>query len=768
MTAGRVRTAAISGGVVTAIFALTQLVLPGGAGGQRGTPPGIMFLGVVFGLLNGLVAAGIILVYRSSRIINFAQAAMGALGGSFTFYLVRLNNWPYLVAFVAGIVVSGLVGLAIELGVIRRFFLAPRLAVTVLTIAIAGLVGGLGDRLLSLPIFPEDATPSDLNVPLDLPFSDFKFQLGDLAIDFGFDHLFAIAMALVALVGLGLFFRYSRSGIAVMASAENAESAELLGIGVKSLSTLVWTLAGLLSGLGVILTGTVNQFSAVGGIAPIALIPALTAAVLGRMQSIWVAVGAAVGISILRQAVSWSFPRSESLIDLGLFFVVLLSLLIQRKSLQRSEAADTSSWKATEEIRPTPKELSGIGGLRAWRMILIVTGAALLLLYPWLTSTGPTNFAGFIAIVGIVIASQVVLTGWAGQVSLGQFAFVAFGAVIGGAMTARWHIPFLLALPLASAVTAALAVLIGIPALRIKGLFLAIATFAMAFSVESSLFNEKFFGWLLPNRVDRPTLLFIDFEDERSMYYFLLLCFGLTLLLVSTLRRYRTGRALIGVRENETNMQSFAIKVVRTKLAAFALSGFLCGFAGILLAHHQRAVTVASFPADRSLQIFLISVVGGITSITGIILGTLYFALTQRLSSDLAFLVGPLGTVAILYVYPTGLSGIVYSLRDALYRIIAQRRQLIVPSLMADFDPTALRRRLIPIVSSTDGSRLGDLVRHEKYMPVSDMYEDRGKVVALLRPETTTSEEAGAIAAASGSLGDDEAEARAEAAAGKA
>jgi ABC-type branched-subunit amino acid transport system permease subunit len=753
MSPRRIRMLAVPAGAVVAIIVLTRLL---------STPGAILFQGIIFGLLNGLVAAGLVLVYRSSRIINFSQAAMGALGATFTFNFVRVSGWPYLVAFAAGIIVSVLVGLAVELLIIRRFFAAPRLAVTVLTIALAGLLAELGGVVLSLPIFPEEAasaTQVELTAALKLPFRHFEFHIGNppLAIDFGFAHIFAIVVTIGALVGLGAFFRYSRAGVAVRASAENAERAELLGISVKALSTLVWGIAGFLSGLGVILTGTVSRGADVGGVAPITLVPALAAAVLGMMRSVPLAVFAAVAISVVRESFGWSFQGQGALIDVGLFVLVLASLLIQRKRLQRSEVADTSSWTATEEIRPTPKELSGVGGIRAWRSIFIGVGSALVLLYPWLTPTGATNFGGFIAIVGIVIASLVVLTGWAGQVSLGQFAFVAVGAVTGGAMTAQWHIPFLLAVLLASIITAFVAVLVGIPALRIRGLFLAVATFSLAFAVEAALFKKEYFGWLLPDRVQRPTFLFLDFEDERSMYYLCVGAFALSLLLVSTLRRYRTGRALIGVRDNETNMQSFAIKVVRTRLGAFALSGFLCGFAGALLAHHQRAVTVASFGAERSLTIFLIAVVGGITSVTGAILGTAYFALRDSLSGELKFLAGAAGTVFILYVYPTGLGGMVYAFRDAIFRIVAQRRQIVVPSLMADYDPAALEKRLIPITTPQDGSRLAQLLTLKKYAPVSDLYRNRGRLLAAaLGPKTTRSEEASALGAASEALGVEE------------
>ncbi|MGH9194509.1 MAG: branched-chain amino acid ABC transporter permease, partial [Acidimicrobiia bacterium] len=303
MSTARVRTPLMSAGAVAAILILTQLVMRR----EGGTPPAILVLGVVVGLLNGLVATGLILIYRNARIINFAHSAMGALGGSFTFYLVTLNNWPFLIAFVLGIAVSALVGLFVEVGVIRRFFHAPRLAVTVLTIALAAVIVGFNDTFVArLPIFPEDVSILDLSKPIRLPFPNFKFRLFDLPLDFGFGHVFSFVMSVAALLGLGFFLRYTRAGVAVRASAENAERAELLGISVRALSTLVWTIAGTLAGLGVILTASVTQFSSVAGLAPAALVPALAAGVIGRMRSLPVAIGTSVGLSVIQQAVRWS------------------------------------------------------------------------------------------------------------------------------------------------------------------------------------------------------------------------------------------------------------------------------------------------------------------------------------------------------------------------------------------------------------------------------------------------------------------------------
>jgi branched-chain amino acid transport system permease protein len=710
---------------------VTLLLLPSGSAGDQGTPLAIVFQGAVLGLLNGLLAAGIVLIYRSVRVINFAQGALGSLGGAFTFYLIQLNNWPYWLAFLTGIIVSIGLGLIVELGIIRRFFYAPRLAVTVLTIAIAGALAGVGGFVLSLPIFPQDISPQSLTTELKLPFPNYDFQIGDLPIPFNFGHWFAIGMTTLALVGLGLFLRFTRLGIAVRASAENAERAELLGINVRILSTVVWTIAAALAGLGVILTGSVTRFSNVSGLAPAALIPALAAAVVARMRNFPVAVVAALAVTVLRQAVQFGMRDHSALVDVGLLVVIVLSLLLQRRELDRSGAGDTLSWRATEEIRPTPKELLQVTGLRVWRWVLIGAVAAFLLILPWITSPGSTNFAGFIMIYAIVLLSLVVLTGWAGQVSLGQYGFVAIGAVLGGALTSKVGIPFWFVLPLAALFTAGVAVLIGIPALRIKGLFLAVATFAFAFAVQSALFNEKYFGWLLPQQIQRPTLFFLDFEDEKSMYYLSITALGAAIAVVSAMRRFRTGRMLIALRENEANLETFGVAVVKAKLAAFALSGFLSGFAGVLLAHHQRAATVASFQAQQSLEVFLLAVVGGISSVSGTILATAYFSIRRLVTGEFfAFLIGPFGILLILYLFPGGLASMAYGLRDSVYRIIAQRRQLIVPSLIADYNPDTATRRLVPLGQRSQSAGLALISDPNRYLPNSTLYGFQGTMSA--------------------------------------
>lgn len=755
----RVKSALITSVLFLGILIVTQIILPGGSAGG-GTPPAVLFNGLVLGLLQGLVAAGIVLIYRSSNIINFAQGALGAAGGVFTYNFAVLNRWPFLLSLIMGLIVAALIGLAVELGLMRRFLHAPRLVLTVVTIALIGVLAGAAQTVSGLPgLFPDrqDRTVEELSgsAPIPLPFSGFKFRIGSLPLDFGFPHLLAIGLSIVALIGLSLFLRYTRFGIAIRAAAENAERAPLLGINIGILSMIVWTIAGFLSGLGLILTGVANQSFTGGSVPPELLITALAAALIARMRKLWVAVAAATAITILRQAINYSFADQIALLDVGLLLVVVGGLLAQRSRAERSEAQEVSSWKATEEYRPIPKEMLAIPGLRAVKFSGIVIGLLTLLLFPWAVSSGASNLAGYVFIVAISMLSLVVLTGWAGQVSLGQWGLVAVAAVLGGAATSRMGISFWIAIIIVPVLVGGMAFLLGIPALRIRGLYLAVTTFAFAFAVRSALFNDKYFSWLLPQDVDRPSLFLFDFEDERSMYYLVLIALVLAIVIVITLRRSRVGRVLIALRENEPNVQSFGVNAIKTRLSAFALSGWLCGFAGVLLAHHQRAAQGTSFDAVLSLQIFLFAVVGGVGSVSGVLLGAGFFAVRQSLAQSnptLAFFVGDIGILAILFLAPGGLASIVYGFRDSVLRIVAQRRQMIVPSLFADIDPEAMKRKLIPLAEPIPNAGIAALPYDRRYRTTSSLYGRSGWTSLTASQEAKKTGEAVALGAAAEAL----------------
>jgi branched-chain amino acid transport system permease protein len=742
---------------VMVIALYTQILLPGAAGAGRGTPGAILFRGLVYGLVNALTAAGIILVYRTLRVINFAQTAIGAAGAILTFDFVQYTRVPFPVAFLLGLGLSALVGVALDVSLVRRFFQAPRLVLTVVTIVVAGFLSQTSASLVAkLPFFPKAGSLSITETlgakPIrdQLPFGGFHFTVGGYGARFGFPEVFSIEVAILLLLGLAAFFRFTRSGVAVRAMAENTERAALLGISVGRLSTLVWGLAGLLAGASVTLTGALTQPGAAAGFAPGVLLPALAAAVVGRMRSLPTTVAAAVAISVVTQATQFSLDKDKALVDFGLLVLIAAGLLVQQRKGLRGGDEVASAWQASEEQRPIPKELLTVPAVRLTRRVLIVVGLLFVGIYPFVTSTGQTNLGGIIALNAIVALSLVVLTGWAGQVSLGQFAFVAVGAVVAGALTAKVGLTFWLALPLATAFTAAFAVVVGLPALRIKGLFLAVTTFAFAVAVRSLLFEPRYFSWLLPRAIERPTLFFFDFGDERSMYFLCVAALVASIVVVVNVRKSRFGRVLIALRESEQNVAAFGIAAVRMRLAAFAFSGALAGFAGAIFAHQQRGLNADSFAATASIDIFVLAVLGGIGSVNGALLGSFYFNVSRYFihSALFAGIVGSGGTLLLLYVSPGGLVSLVAKLRDACLRIVAQRRQMVVPSLFADYDPEALERRLIPLAEASGNSGLGALPPDARFSLASGLYQGRGVRIFGRAEEPKEAKEAAAIGAA--------------------
>jgi len=274
-------------------------------------------------------------------------------------------------------------------------------------------------------------------------------------------------------------------------------------------------------------------------------------------------------------------------------------------------------------------------------------------------------------------------------------------------------------------------------------------------AVRSVFFDARYFGWLLPGPIDRPSLFFFDFDDERSMYYLCVVALVVSIVVVVNLRKSRFGRVLIALRESEANVSAFGVDAVRMRLAAFAFAGALAGFAGVLYAHQQRGVNPDSFAAIASIDIFVLAVLGGIGSVNGALLGSLYINASRYFLNSALFagFVGSGGTLLLLYVAPGGLVSLISQVRDAVLRIVAQRRQLVVPSLFADYDPEALERRLIPLSAPAPGHGLAALPAATRFSLASGIYPGRGVRIfgrAAAAGDKAT-REAAAIAAATGS-----------------
>lgn len=235
-------------------------------------------------------------------------------------------------------------------------------------------------------------------------------------------------------------------------------------------------------------------------------------------------------------------------------------------------------------------------------------------------------------------------------------------------------------------VAAAVALVIGLPALRIQGPFLAVTTLAFAVTAATYFLEGRYFPWFIEDRIDRPALWGrLPLEQEWQMYMLSLVALVLVALGVTGLRRSHTARALIAVRDNESAAEAAALNSTRLKLMAFVISGAIAGFAGSLYVLHQRGLNTDSFDADVSLRLFSMVVIGGLGSLPGAILGAVYIRGVEFfLPVEWALLASGAGILFLLMFLPEGLGGLLYAVRDRYLRWVARRRGLLVPSLVAD------------------------------------------------------------------------------------
>ncbi len=517
-------------------------------------PVGVIVNGALVGGRVALIALGIALVYRANRVINFAAGDLGQVPATLAVLLVVSLGWNYVLSAVLGLIAAVVLGVLVETLIIRRFYHSPRLIVTVATIGVSQVLTGAA---LFLPSwFP------DLHIfgtPRLVPPFTMSFTLP--GVTFNATDLLTVIMVPFCFVALGLFMRRSTFGTAIHASAERGDRAAMLGVPVKRLHTVVWVIASVLAYVAMFLrAGTVGL--PVGEVlGPSFLLQALAAAVIGRMERLPTIAIAAIGIGMVDQAMTFQPGNRAAFNDAVLFLIVLFALLLtKRPSVTR--AGDVSTWQAAREVRPVPNELVRIPEVRYTRWaISAVVLVALLALPAWL-SQSKLSLASVIVVFGIVGISLVVLTGWAGQVSLGQMAFVGIGSAVGGALTANQGLDIGIALLVGGIVGALVAVIVGYPAIRRGGLTLPVVTLAFALLTSSYLLNVEFFdSWLPVGRIGRPDFLgLVDISTDTRYYYFCLAGLALMYLAARGIRFSRTGRALIAIRENEHAARAYGVE----------------------------------------------------------------------------------------------------------------------------------------------------------------------------------------------------------------
>jgi len=663
-----------------------------------------LMLGLVTGLVYAAFAAGFVLVYRSTGVLNFAHGEVGAFGAALFVLLLAQYGANYWLSFALAVAACAAIGMVIELVVIRRLFESARLVVLIATIGVGQIV------VFAKISLPQVIVPGPIPAPFTAvwtPTDHIRLQAREIVV-------LIVVPALIA--ALAWFMARTRFGLAVRASASNPDTARVYGTSPRRTSTVVWTISGAFAAATAIFLAPLQGVnSAQAGTAAIAeplLLRVLVVSLLARMRSLpgTVAGGVAVGVAeqLVRANVS---SANRSVVDAYLFVAVLVIVLVVVRSTSQDAA-----WSLSPRLRAVPSRLKGLWWVRR------LNAAGFVLLFGLLAGLGAllsSNSSLFtwssIVLFAMVVLSMTVLTGWAGQLSLGQFAFVGLGGmtVLGltsgndipvpfDAFDLSVRLPWAAAMAAATALGVAAAVLVGLPALRVRGLFLAVTTLAFAVASATWLLSQDFFtgGTSAPRPASKPVLdigpVMIDFGASRKNYYFLcLVSLAAAAAVTARLRRTGIGRSWIAVRDNEERAAASTVSPPRMKLAAFGVSGGIAAYAGGLLVTLVPSLQPdVLFRASESIVVVATAVIGGLGSVAGPILGALWVrgipqATPDELDDLVRLLTSNIGLLVLLMYFPGGLLQIVYRARDWLLERADRRLAAAASADSDDAGPAA-------------------------------------------------------------------------------
>ncbi|MFG2640047.1 ATP-binding cassette domain-containing protein [Streptomyces sp. NPDC048370] len=587
---------------------------------------GFVLSGLVSGALYALLATGLVLSYSASGLFNFAHGATAYLCALAFYELHSGFGWPAVpTALLLVCVVAPGLGRGLDRLMFRKLAGVGETAQIVATIGLLVALPAAGLWAVELleragaPVLPAE---NQFGLPGVGPSPAESWQLLD-GVGIDSDQLITWVATALAAAGLWVLMRHTRLGLLLRAAVDNRSLTELRGISADRLSSIAWMLSSGLAGLAGVLATPLLGLSAHDY--TLFLFVSATAAVLGRFASVPLAFAGGLGLGVLQNLVAGysSFAEDITGFRTAVPFLILfagLVVLAQRRRAAGTAAAD-----------PPPVDyLAGKGWGRRWGAWVV---AGVLLGTAFYTVTTPF-WSGILAqglAIGLVFMSFTVLTGLGAMVSLAQATFVTGAALVAGLLMSHgW--PFVAAAAVGTVAAALLGAVVALPALRLGGRSLALATLALAFLADQVLFQ---LGWLRNGdtgwEIPRPVVGPVDLGDDRALGLALVLLCGAVVALLTWLRGSRWGRAILAVRSAPEAAAASGVSVVRTKLLLFTVSAGLAGFGGVLLASYSTRITATDFTAMTGLVWLAVVVAAGVRRPQFAVVAGLVFAVVPHL-----------------------------------------------------------------------------------------------------------------------------------------
>jgi ABC-type branched-subunit amino acid transport system permease subunit len=588
-----------------------------------------LILGLGAGATFAILGLGLVLKYRSAGVVDFAH---GAVAMFIAYVFVNLRSFGQLelpvvliphqvslnggaglstwLAIVISLVYSAVLGLVLYVLVYRPLRSSSPLTRVCASVGVMLALEAIAvlnystEPVATNPIFPSSA-------------------LSVSGITFPEDRLYFTGTVLVISVALALTYRYSRFGLATRAGAENDRGAALTGISANVIAGQNWIIATVLAGAAGILIAPVASLDPSSY--TLFVVPALAAALVGRFSSFWVTAlaGLLIGcaqseIAKLITVLTW-LPQ-QGLGD-ALPFILIIAVMALRARSVLARGGDAAERNPSVGYPRRPLRTAALCFAAGLILLLVLSSV---LRFAFISSLTVT----------CVALSVVVLTGYVGQVSLAQMSMAGIGGFMLGHISSSWGIGFPWSLILAGLCAIPVGLIIGLPALRLRGVNLAVVTLGFAAAMDAVVFTSHGFAGGtggLPIKAPRLPGLNLAITQGGSyptvIFGVLVLAVVILLgLLVARLRRGPAGRMLLAIRSNERAAGSVGINVAQGKLMAFGLAAFIAGIGGALTGYMQGELTSDSFAAFTSIALLAIVFVAGVGRIAGAVVAGIMFS----------------------------------------------------------------------------------------------------------------------------------------------
>jgi branched-chain amino acid transport system permease protein len=610
-------------------------------------------LGIVTGAIYAILATGLVVTYNTTGVFNFAQGAVGAVAAFSYWQLWQDWHWPFLLAIVVVVFVEApLLAIVVEFVLFRRIHgasversLMVSLGLLVILLGLTTIFWGNPDIVRSVPSYFTQADGNVLSVRL----------FGANGVTIQYQQIMMVIVAALVTVGLGLFLRRVRLGVAMRAVVDDPDLVAMAGVKPYRMSQMGWAVGFMLAALaGVLLAPVIGQTGLTSDQLTLLALNGFAAAVVGRLRNLPMTFVGAMALGLITQYCVGYLPGHISaglasvlteVVPVAFLFVVLLVIPAARLA-----PAGRLALRAVPRVVTARQSVGG--------SVLLV--AVMVVLAAMVGETALATLSQGLAL-GIVGLSLVLLVGYAGQVSLCQLTFMGIGAFAMGKLfggSSWWG------LILAVVISGAVGALVALPALRLRGLYLALATFAFGEVMYSAFFSNSS---IIPDgtsiNVGRVPLPFMHAVGDRAMLIEIAVAAALCALLVGAIRRSAFGRRLVAMSDSPAAYATVGLSAVRTKMVVFSLSAAMAGLGGVFYAGQQGGIGANDVQFIGSLTLLLFVAIWGIRTITGALLGGLTAAalpvLQTHLPTSLADLTGLAAGIGIVLLArsPDGVLG---------------------------------------------------------------------------------------------------------------